>query len=168
VRDESVGYFAAAMRHRPASSVSIGQVLGEYFRQSVKVTQFIGRWYDVPATQQTTLGAGNALLGATAMVGARVWQRDLRMRLTIGPLARADFEAFLPGGPAARALEKMLAMFTGLCLEYEVELVLRAADVQGVQLGADAAGGRLGWDSFLLTGGATADRADVRYDLHAL
>jgi type VI secretion system protein ImpH len=168
VRDESVGYFAAAMRHRPASAVSIGQVLSEYFRQRVEVTQFVGRWYDVPDGQQTTLGMGNALLGATALVGARVWQRDLRMRLTIGPLSAADFESFLPGGRAAGALEKMLAMFTGVCLEYEVKLVLRAADVAGVRLAPERTNGRLGWDSFLITGGAAMDRADVCYDIHAL
>ena len=168
VRDESVGYFAAAMRHRPPSAVSVGQVLSEYFRQQVRVTQFIGRWYDVPDGQQTTLGMGNALLGATAMVGARVWQRDLCMRLTIGPLNNADFESFLPGGAAARALEKMLTMFTGLCLEYEVRLVLRAADVTGICLTPARSNGRLGWDSFLITGGAATDRSDVRYDIHAL
>jgi type VI secretion system protein ImpH len=168
VLDESVGYFAAAMRHRPASAVSIAQVLSEYFRQSVQVTQFIGRWYDVPSTQQTTLGASNAVLGSTAMVGSRVWQRDLRMRLTVGPLDRTSYESFLPGGSAARALEKMLTMFTGLCLEYEVVLVLRAADVQGVSLAPGRMGARLGWDSFLIAGVGAVDRADVSYDIHAL
>lgn len=168
VRDESIAYFAAAMRHRPPSAVSIGQVLSEYFCQKVAVTQFVGRWYDVPEGQQTTLGMGNALLGATALVGARVWQRDLRMRLTIGPMSGADFESFLPGGEAADALKKMLTMFTSLCLEYEVQLVLRAADVEGVRLTSTRSNGRLGWDSFLITGGAAIDRADVRYDIHAL
>ena len=82
--------------------------------------------------------------------------------------AREHFNAFLPGGASARALEKMLAMFTGLCLEYEVQLVLRAADVQGIRLDAAPAGGRLGWDTFLITQEAAQDRADVRYELHAL
>ena len=177
VLDASAGHFAAALRHRPASAASMARVLSDYFRQSIKVTQFVGRWYDVPDTQQSALGGNNATLGSTALVGARVWQRDLRMRLTIGPLAAAEFDAFLPGGKAALALEQMLTMFTGLCLEYEVRLVLRAADVAGItladrhgvgQLGHPGYGGRLGWDSFLLTGGAATDRADVSYDIHAL
>jgi type VI secretion system protein ImpH len=29
-------------------------------------------------------------------------------------------------------------------------------------------GGRLGWDSFLVAGTETQDRADVRYEIHAL
>lgn len=168
VLDESIGYFAAAMRHRPASAVQIARVLGEYFGQPVKAVQFIGCWYDVPPSQQTMLGGANAVLGGGAMSGSRVWQRDLRMRLEIGPLDRASFESFLPGGRAARALKSMLTMFTGVTLEYEIALVLAAADVQGASLAEDRTSGRLGWDSFLVTGPQTEDRRDVRYEIHAL
>ncbi|HEY0064729.1 MAG TPA: type VI secretion system baseplate subunit TssG [Telluria sp.] len=166
--DETIGHFAAAMRHRPPSAVQMARVLSSYFGQPVKAVQFIGRWYDVPLEQQTMLGRGNAMLGAGALAGERVWQRDLRLRLEIGPLDQAGFEAFLPGGSAARALKSMLTMFTGLALEYEVQLVLRAADVHGVQLDAPRQGGRLGWDSFLVTGPQQSDRSDVSYDIHSL
>lgn len=165
VLDESIGYFAAAMRHRPASAALIARVLGDYFGKPIAVTQFIGAWYDVPPTQHTTLGSTNAQLGMSALVGGRVWQRDLRMRLTIGPLDRAGFDAFLPGGLAARALAKLLTMFTGLTLEYEVHVVLRAPDVDGVTLSEERSGGRLGWDSFLCTEPETRDRDDLRYEL---
>ncbi|MQA18150.1 type VI secretion system baseplate subunit TssG [Rugamonas rivuli] len=168
VLDESIGYFATAMRQRPASAVQIAKVLSEYFNQQIKAEQFIGCWYDVPQEQQTVLGMGNAMLGAGAMAGSRVWQRDLRLRLVIGPLDLEGYESFLPGGKAAKALKSMLTMFTGLSLEYEVQLVLRAADVQGARLEDDRVGGRLGWDSFLVTDAQTQDRADVRYEIHTV
>ena len=168
VLDESIGYFATAMRQRPASAVQIAKVLSEYFNQQIKAEQFIGCWYDVPREQQTVLGMGNAMLGAGAMAGSRVWQRDLRLRLVIGPLDLEGYESFLPGGKAAKALKSMLTMFTGLSLEYEVQLVLRAADVQGARLEDDRVGGRLGWDSFLVTDAQTQDRADVRYEIHTV
>ncbi|WP_413671535.1 type VI secretion system baseplate subunit TssG [Massilia cellulosiltytica] len=168
VLDETVAYFATAMRQRPASSVQIARVLSEYFGQPVRAEQFIGRWYDVPATQQTALGLGNATLGGGAMAGTRVWQRDLRLRLVIGPLDLPSYEAFLPGGRAARALGNMVTMFTGLSLEYEVQLVLRADEVRGSTLsGTRTTGGRLGWDGFLVDGPQIQDRADVRYEIHA-
>lgn len=168
VLDESMGYFAIAMSHKPASASSIARVLGEYFRAPIEATQFVGAWYDVPPTQQTSLGGANSQLGATAMSGTRVWQRDLRMRLTVGPLPRKDFNSFLPGGSAAQALEKMLTMFTGVALEYEVCLVLRAADVCGTSLQDGGVGGRLGWDSFMATESPAEDRSDVRYHIHAV
>ena len=168
VLDESVGHFAAAIRHRPASAVVIAAVLSEYFGQSVTVTQFVGRWYDVPNSQQSCLGSTNVALGTTALVGARVWQRDLCMRLTVGPLDSIAYESFLPNGLAARALAQMLTMFTGLCLEYEVRLVLRAADVRGCILDSGRTAGRLGWDCFLITDVESNDRCDVCYDIHTI
>jgi type VI secretion system protein ImpH len=167
VRDESLGHFAAAMRQRPASAATMQRVLGDYFAVPLAIEQFIGCWYDVPPEHQTMLGSTNAILGMAAMAGARVWQRDLRMRIVIGPLRREDFEQFLPGAKAAVALEKMLTMFTGFGLEYEVRLVLRAADVVGASLDSMREGGLLGWDTFLTTAPECNDRDDVRYDIHA-
>jgi len=166
VLDESIGYFAAAIRHRPVSAVQLARVLSDYFGQPVEAEQFVGGWYPVPPAQQSTLGRDSATLGSRALAGERVWQRDLCLRLTVGPLAHAGFQAFLPGGMAARALKSVLALFTGVALEYQVELVLRAADVHNTTLG-DVHPGRLGWDAFLVHDTAPGDRHDVRYQLHA-
>jgi type VI secretion system protein ImpH len=168
VLDEPIAYFAASMRHRPASAVQIARVLSEYFDQPVRAEQFIGCWYAVPSAQQTMLGGANAVLGAGAMAGERVWQRDLRLRLVVGPLDGASFKAFLPGGLAARALKSILTMFSGVSLEYEVQLVLRAADVRGASLADERTGGHLGWDTYLVTGEQAQDRSDVQYEIHAL
>ena len=165
VLDESIGYFAASIRHRPSSAVQLARVLGEYFGHPVQAQQFVGRWYEVPLPQQTVLGGEIGVLGKDAIAGGRVWQRDLRLRLVVGPLDHAGFMAFLPGGLAARALKSLLTMFTGLALEYEVELVLRAADVRPVTIAQASNVGRLGWDAYLVDGPQTQDRRDVHYDL---
>ena len=104
-----------------------------------------------------------------------MWQRDLRVRLWLGPLDRGDFDDFLPGGRAAKALAKWLALLTCSTLEYEVRLGLNANHLQGMVMAAPtaiahgdphpaqrsaaaddpslgprgAAGPRLGWDSYL-------------------
>ncbi len=168
VLDESIGCFTTALRHRPMSAAYLQRVLGEYFSVSITVQQFIGSWYAVPEAQQTRLGESNAALGSIAMIGERVWQRDLRLRLTIGPLDKKNFNAFLPGGAAAKSLEKMLTLFTSVCLEYEVQLILRKQDVQGTCLLSDREDGRLGRDTFLTATAAANDRADVLYEIHAL
>jgi len=166
VLDESIGYFAASLRHRPASAVQMARVLSEYFGQPIRAEQFVGSWYAVPLAQQTVLGCPTAVLGSSAMAGARVWQRDLRLRLVVGPLDHAGFVAFLPGGRAARALKSLVTMFTGVTLEYEVALVLRAADVRSVTMVPGQTLGRLGWDAYLVEGPQAHDRNDVRYGIH--
>ena len=164
VLDPSLGYVAATLRQRPVSVVQVARALSDYFGQDICAEQFIGSWYEVPADQQTTLGGPQAVLGAGAVAGGRCGQRAVRLRLVVGPLDRAGFDALLPPGRAARALESMLTLFTGLTLEYDIELVLRAADVRGTSL-AEAATHRLGWDSYLVEGPQFEDRRDVRYVL---
>ena len=96
------------------------------------------------------------------MLGERIWQRNLRLRIHIGPLRHARYMAFLPQGELALALEKILSLATGGQFEYEIRPILRAADVAPCVLGA-AIGCRLGHDSFVLTRPATADRSDLAY-----
>lgn len=167
VFDQAVAHHAGLIRQRPVSARTLQQVLGGYFRVPLRVEQFVGAWYPVPAEQRTRLGMGNATLGSTALAGDRVWQRDLRLRLWIGPLERAAFDDFLPGGQGAAALAKWLALLTGSTLEYEVRLVLRAEHVRGVAL-APNAGARLGFDSYLCSLPATAPRSDTCYLLNTL
>lgn len=167
VADDAVAYFTGAFQQRTASSVTIRQVLAGYFNLPVKLEPFIGRWFALPTENRTRLGLSNAHLGAGAAMGERIWQRDLRMRLTLGPMTREQLSRFLPGGPGECALKELLTLLTGVSLEYEVRLSLRAADVRGVVL-TPCGGARLGWDSFLVTQRQREDRIDAGYDVHGL
>lgn len=168
ILDASLASYAAALRQRPASAAILQSVLSDYFSTPVLVQQFIGCWYDVPKEQQSVLGQDNAVLGYTALAGARVWQRDLRLRLTIGPLKKSQFYSFLPRGAAAATLSKLLEMFTGPSVEYEVELILHEEEVQGVTLSEHASSGRLGWDTFMTASGSNGPRNDVHYLIHQI
>ncbi|MEG3183974.1 type VI secretion system baseplate subunit TssG [Novilysobacter erysipheiresistens] len=167
VFDQAVAHYAGAIRQHPVSARMLQQILRDYFAVPLRVEQFVGAWYPVPESQRTRLGMGNAALGSTALAGERVWQRDLRMRLWVGPLDRAQFDDFLPGGRAAKGLAKWLTLLTGSCLEYEVCLSLKPEHVRGVGLSKDS-GARLGFDSFVCSRPPTESRSDTRYGIHTL
>ena len=85
---------------------------------------------------------------------------------------RAQHRRFLPGGPAALALRELLTLVSGVSLEYEIHLCLRAGEVLPAVLPGtpqeDGDGPRLGWDSLLLTRRSLEDREEAAYDIHAL
>lgn len=168
VHDETLAYYTAALRQRPMSGVYLQSVLNEHFGVAIKVKQFIGKWYYLPPENQTRLGQANATLGATALSGHRVWQRDLCIAVQIGPLRKKDFEEFLPQQPAARALEQMLKILVGVTLEFEIQLILHADDVQGCDLRTQRTSGRLGLDTFVATQKVRQHRHDVRYTMNAM
>lgn len=173
VSDEGLAYFAGALQQRTLPVAQLQRLLQRYLGVPVAVEPFVGRWYRIPDEGRTHLGVGlgqgGGVLGRSAVVGERIWQRNLRMRLTLGPLDHARFRRFLPGGPGERALRHWLGLLLGPSIEFEVRLRLRQDDVKPVALSTVRADslGLLGWDTFLMTRAANADRDDVRYDIQA-
>ncbi|HET8695383.1 MAG TPA: type VI secretion system baseplate subunit TssG [Aquabacterium sp.] len=172
---EALAYYAGALQHRTWSVSQVRAILRDYFRVPVEIEQFVGRWYDLPEAGRSYLGVqhplhkGLGLLGATAMLGERVWQRDLCMRVVLGPIPEERVRQFLPGSRGARALQQWLTLFFGAAQTLEVNLKLLGDHVKGLELnsGRDPLSHRLGWDTFLLTQATQVDRVDVRYDLQA-
>lgn len=164
--DDSLAHFAGRLQQRPVSVATLQQVLQRYFKVGVEVEQFVGRWYSLGASQQTQLGLQSCGLGSNALVGERVWQRDQRVRITLGPLTRAQLQHFLPGHAGASALRHWLRELTGLRLEYDVRLRLRATEAGPAVLGAGT-GLQLGYDCFLTTQADNQDRFEPGYALLA-
>lgn len=179
ISDQALAFHAGTLQRRTLSVRQMQQVLQSYLKVPVRIDQFVGKWYSLPTDARSHLGlvvgarAGQipttGVLGRSAMLGERVWQRDLRMRIVLGPLDRRLMQRFLPGGAGAAALKSWLTLLNGVALEYEVNLTLQRDEVQGcaLQSGRAAHEARLGWDTFLQTRPASQDRSDVRYDIHA-
>lgn len=168
VSDDALAFYAGALQQRVISAPQLQRLLADYFGVPVQLQSFAGRWFPVEAANQSRLGLGAVTLGRDALVGERLWQRDLRARLTLGPLSRTQQARFLPGGPGALALKELLTLATGLQLEYEVHLCLRARDVQPACLGGDPdTPPQLGWNTYLLSQASPVNRTEAAYDIHA-
>jgi type VI secretion system protein ImpH len=169
VNDEGLAFFAGALQQRTLSARQLQQLLSRYLKVPVRIEQFRGRWYTLPPEARTVLGLSGGQLGRNALSGERVWQRDLRVGVVLGPLDRRMFQRFLPGAPGATALRELLTLLSGVSLEYEIKIMLRADAVSSSSLGSGRSplAGRLGWDTYLQTRASSVDRSDVRYDIHA-
>ena len=173
LRDESLAYFAGTLQQRPVSAAQVERMVAHHFGVGCRIEQFVGHWFDLPDEACTRLGQAQAVLGASAISGGRVWQRDLRIRLLLGPLDRERFRALLPRADASQALGELMRLTVGPTIEVEVRLILQRDAVTGASLGrhdetdeADAGGVQLGWNTWLQSGPAANDRDDVVYELH--
>ncbi|WP_337877730.1 type VI secretion system baseplate subunit TssG [Caldimonas sp.] len=166
LHDESVAYWAGALQRRQVSASQLESWIGAHFGIPVRVESFVGRWVRLPTSARSVLGHSDVALGRNAVLGERLWQRDLRVRLHLGPLERRRYDHFLPGATGARALQRLLTLVCGVSLEFEVRLCLRQQDVRPTVLSSrsDALVPRLGWTTFLCSKPATQDRDDLAYD----
>lgn len=161
VPDEVVARYAALVRHRPLQAAMLAGVLTEYFGVPFRCQPLVGAWASLGANR-TELGIKNNMLRFGVMLGPRYWRRDAIVRLWIGPLTRVDFDRFLAGGSAARALREMLALFALPTVTFEIRPMLRSAAVRPATLDGQA---RLGHAAVLLTAPQKADHDCTSYHI---
>ncbi|MEC4719365.1 type VI secretion system baseplate subunit TssG [Noviherbaspirillum sp. CPCC 100848] len=163
IADESLAYYVAAIRGRPRSAQWFARVVEDYFKVPARTTEFVGQWMSVPPEERTRLGLQHAVLGRSALCGGQVWDRQSRIRLTLGPMRKTRLLEMLPGAPGHRNLARLFRLMQGLAYDCEVRLILDRCDVSGARLQTHDDGVRLGWVSWLQTPTATSDADDAAY-----
>lgn len=149
----ALGGYAGFLSAQPRSAQALEQVLEDYFQVPATVEQFVGDWYSVRRRDQCELGSeerASSRLGLGALAGDEIWDSQAGVRVRLGPLDEARYRSLLPDGSAFAALQTLLRYFSHGEHEFEVQLVLDAADVPGVHLGVDE-GQRLAWTTWLRT-----------------
>lgn len=160
------GLLASRSRH-PEGLVKL---LAHYFGVPVRVREHQPHWMSIAGEDRTRLGfarnraerAGARIgtLGRDAAAGSRVWDRQYKFRIELGPLTLGEYESFLPAGAAWRVLRDWVALYAGPGMRWDLELVLRDAEVPPPRLGRHM---RLGMTSWVATrrGQPPRDRRDL-------
>lgn len=141
-------YFSGWMSRQARNADGLKSVVEGYFQLPTRLENFVGHWMHLPESQRTRLGALNsgAQLGIGAVIGARVFDRQHKIRLHFGPLKLADYEALLPSGKALGSLVALVRQYLCFELEWDMRLSLEAPEVPKTRLGQY---GRLGWTTWL-------------------
>jgi type VI secretion system protein ImpH len=147
-----------ALPTRPA--VGLQQVLARFFGLPVRIEEGVGHWMTLPDEAHTHLGApdGASVLGSSTMLGARVWDRQNKFRIVIGPVCLTDYLRFLPCGASLARLIEWVRGYLRDPLDWDVRLVLRRAEVPRLALGQQA---RLGHTTWIAGGPARRDADDL-------
>ena len=155
--------FAGLLAARERSAEGLRVLLADYFDVGVEVHQFAGEWCPLEPDQVTRIGTAgkNNALGLGALMGTRVWIQDAGISLRIGPLSRARFADFLPGGSAYAALAEVTRFYAGPNVHVTVELVLAGSEESNARLGTS----RVGWNAWLRTSPQTSEDGQVRLRL---
>ncbi len=172
ISDELLLYFAGLLALPTRSATALEQLVSDSFGVPVEVEQFVGAWYPLDRRAQTALGetvvgpgqlGSEGSLGYGAVAGDEVWDQQGRVRLRIGPLTRAQYDRFLPGGPSSESLRALTRFYGNDQFDFEVQLVLARDDAPAFQLDGDDVPLPLGWCTWLRTGPLDRDPDDARF-----
>jgi type VI secretion system protein ImpH len=146
--DEIKLHHAGSLARQARNADGLRALVSRYFRLPIRVEEFVARWMALPLADRTRLGGRNAgsQLGCGAVLGAAVWDAQSSIRLHVRCRSLAEYESFLPGGPAAVRLVALLRTYLGWEIQWDVQLGLAAQAVPSATLGTQ---GRLGWTTWL-------------------
>lgn len=151
VSDQALLFYSGLLGPHQRSAAALEHMIADYFGVPVEVHQFVGGWYPIAAATQCALGADegpSGQLGRGAVAGDEIWDQQARVRVRIGPLARADYERFLPTGSAHEPLRQLVRFFSDDQFDFEVQLVLAKEDVPPCVLGGEDEA-PLGWCTWM-------------------
>jgi type VI secretion system protein ImpH len=163
VSDATAAFYAGLLAPVQRSALALEQLLEDHFDVPVEVVQFVGGWYRLAPATRCAVGEereGATQLGRGALAGDEIWDQQSGVRIRLGPLTRAQYERFLPSGPAHRALASLVRFYTEDRFAIELQLVLAGPDVPPCVLG-DEDGLPLHWGSWLTSSGPARDRDDT-------
>lgn len=157
-------YYAGLLSQKPISAQAMGTIIKGFFGTHAEIEQFVGQWIDVPTSEQTRSGHAACVLGHSAFAGSRIWDRQTKIRLRMGPMRRATFEQLLPGSPGAKALKSLVRFMVGHSLSCEVALTLDRRDVPKAYLNSSQPV-RAGCNLWLHANSPEHDPDEMRYRL---
>ena len=141
-------HFAGHLSSLPRHAAGLASILESYFKVPTRIVEFVAHWLTIPPGDRLKLGSKPDLgrLGMNAVLGEKVWQRQDKFQICLGPLSLDEYESFLPTGKSFRALVAAVRNYLGLELLWETRLLLKGTQKPVTCLGKQ---GALGWTSWL-------------------
>ncbi|MDB5817723.1 MAG: type secretion system baseplate subunit TssG [Rhizobacter sp.] len=169
-------FFASRLARSVRDADGLCSWVAAQMRVPVRIEQFSGHWMALGEPERSRLGGIGVRavgsepqgLGRGVVLGRSVWDVQHKFRIVIGPLAWADYQPLLPGGAALAQLQLMVCQFVGFEFAWDVQLVLRAADVPAFRLGAQPGVGLLGRTAWLAQRRRDRPAADLVIDVDSL
>lgn len=137
------GLLACQTRH----AEGLRTILSQYFGVETMIEEFVGQLILIPENCRCRLGgtADNATLGVNTVVGSRIWDCQQKFKIIMGPMTLKKYEQILPGGKRFAILKDWVRNYVGDALIWELQLILKAAEVPLTRLGESGSLGRTTW-----------------------
>lgn len=164
-------YYAGLLASQAKNAEGLRAMLEDYLQINTRVEEFVGEWVSLPSAQGWKLGLGaqraSPLMGqlaSTALVGTRVWLRQHRFRIALGPLRYDQFQKLLPGTPLYLELTALVRNYIGDELKWDLRLTVADDVIQPARISALQPQAQLGRTSWLVVNKRKAHWEDLVID----
>ncbi len=140
-------FYAGRLGAQSRNAEGLAAMIGDFFGVAARIEQFVGEWLELPSDHRWRLRAfsDRGRLGVSTTLGARIWSRQQKFRVVLGPLDHAAFQRMLPGGASLPKLSAMVRNYVGDELRWDLRLILEERVEEPWHLGRS----RLAWTTWL-------------------
>lgn len=139
--------FAGLLAQQTRTAQGLERLAQTQLGLPVRVEQFRPQWVPLPPEEQTRLD-GSVRMTQTPVAGANILDRAGQCRLVIGPLRYGDFLSLEVGQPRLTDLARLVRMYLGPVIAFDMQIILDKRDIPVTQLGGDGPPARLGWNTW--------------------
>lgn len=175
VCDDALVYYGGFFVSRPANNESLQRMIGDFLGLPTRMLPLVGQWLRLPRSEQSRLGGPdlrlggraddglgmNSRLGVDTVIGERIWDAPSKFRLRIGPVDLQAFRRLMPIGDRLVPTCQLIRSYVGPQFDFDLQVVLLAADVPACLLSQNAPPCHLGWNSWLISRPPSQDADDA-------
>jgi type VI secretion system protein ImpH len=161
VPDQAKLHFSGFLTCQTRHAEGLRAILTDFFGIKTVIKEFVGQLILIPENCRCRLGetTDTATLGVNTVVGSQAWDFQQKFRIVLGPMTLKKYEQMLPGGTRYKILRDWVRNYVGDALKWELQLILKAAEVPEIRLGKS---GCLGWTTWLRTTPFETDVKDLK------
>lgn len=133
--------FAGRLSCRVRNAEGLRHLIADFFTGiGVRIIENVPRWWRIPERPELRKEAKVRFVlgdvpGKMACIGAKIFDVAGKFRIVLGPLTLAQYLTFLPKGANASRLRYLVRLYAPDHLDFDVELILKTAEIPTVKLG---------------------------------
>ena len=160
VADLAKLYYSGRLAGGTRPPEGLQAILADYLGLPTRLEEFTGQWLRIPEPLLCRLGQSldSGRLGRNLIAGRRLWDRQSKFTIHLGPMDFAAYERLLPGAVDYRRVADWVRLYVGDELAWSLRLILHAVEVPRIELGR---AGRMGYTTWLRSGPSHADVDNV-------
>ncbi|HEX2959359.1 MAG TPA: type VI secretion system baseplate subunit TssG [Chitinispirillaceae bacterium] len=135
----------------PNSASSLATLLTDYLNMPVQIKQFEGEWLLIDETDRNQLSrqSVNNTIGRSFTIGKRIYSRQHRFRVVIGPARFDQFTSLLPDTKKFQQLVSLVRLRTGEAMKFDCAVKVDRRTVPKAAIGKN--GVKVGRTFFLVS-----------------
>lgn len=141
-------YYTTFYLSNVKSRKNISKLLTHYFKTPINIEENVGYWYELRSDEKSFLGGIKNQLGDGVLLGSKIFDKQTKLRVVIGPISYLEYEKKLNIDVFFIKLQEWLDFLISAEFEWDCKVILLKDNIPCMKLDSNYSLGRNSWIGF--------------------